>query len=143
MLILLYRNWKYEQELASLLWKVDYDDIKRKGQNGSARSVGSRVSIISLRLTALSVCSLSEHRRSITRGNREASSLSKSSIMFYLTVARILGILCDVYIFTLEQIIVLNEYCTYNKPIPKISHVKTLQNLCKMRYKTHKKTIRK
>ena len=40
-----HRNWKYEQDLASLLWKVDYDDIKRKGQNGSARSVGSRVSI--------------------------------------------------------------------------------------------------
>ena len=40
------------------------------------------------------------------------------------------GILCDFFIFTLEQIIVLNTYCTYNKPIPKISHVKTLQNLC-------------
>ena len=26
-------------------------------------------------------------------------------------------------------------YLMYNKPIPKISHVKTLQNLCKMRYK--------
>ena len=42
------------------------------------------------------------------------------------------------FIFTLEQIIVLNKYCTYNKPIPKISHVKTLQNLCKMRYKKNK-----
>ena len=31
---------------------------------------------------------------------------------------------------TLEHIIVLNKYCTYNKPIPRISHVKTLQNLC-------------
>ena len=44
----------------------------------------------------------------------------------------------DFFIFKLEQIIVLNT--SYNKPIPKISHVKTLQNLCKMRYK---KTIRK
>ena len=44
------------------------------------------------------------------------------------------------FIFTLEQIIVLNTYCTYNKPIPKISHVRTLQNLGEMRYK---KTIRK
>ena len=44
-------------------------------------------------------------------------------------------ILCDLFIFTLDQIIVLNKYCTYNKPIPKILHVKTLQNLCKMRYK--------
>ena len=40
----------------------------------------------------------------------------------------------------LEQVIVLNEYCIYNKPIPKISHVKTLQNLCNMRYNI---TIRK
>ena len=40
-----------------------------------------------------------------------------------------------VFILTLEQIIVLNKYCTYNNPIPKISHVKTLQNSCKMRYK--------
>ena len=31
---------------------------------------------------------------------------------------------------------VLNKYCTYNKPIPKILHVKTLQNLCKMRCKS-------
>ena len=37
-----------------------------------------------------------------------------------------------------EQIIVLNKYCNYNKPIPKISHVKTVQNLCKMRYKKEK-----
>ena len=44
-------------------------------------------------------------------------------------------------IFTLEQIIVLNTYCTHNKPIPKISHVKTLQDLCKM--STKKTTIRK
>ena len=51
------------------------------------------------------------------------------------------GILCDFSSSHFsEQVIVLNKYCTYNKPIPKISHVKTLQNLCKMRYK---KTIRK
>ena len=43
------------------------------------------------------------------------------------------------FIFTLEQIIILNNYCTYNKPIPKISHIKTLQNLCKVKYK---KTLR-
>ena len=45
------------------------------------------------------------------------------------------GTLCDFFIFTLEQIIVLNKYSTYNKPIPKISDVKTLQNLCKMNFK--------
>ena len=39
------------------------------------------------------------------------------------------GILCDFFILKLEQIIVLNKYCIYNKTIPKISHVKTLQNL--------------
>ena len=26
------------------------------------------------------------------------------------------GILCDFFIFTLDQIIFLNQYCTYNKP---------------------------
>ena len=52
------------------------------------------------------------------------------------------GISCDFFVFKLEQIIVLNTYCTYlyNKPIPKISHVKTLQNLCyQMKYKKMKK----
>ena len=42
------------------------------------------------------------------------------------------GILCDFFIFTLEKIIVLNVPID-NKPIPKTSHVKTLQNLCKMK----------
>lgn len=27
---ILYRNWKYEQELDSLLWKVDFRDIEIK-----------------------------------------------------------------------------------------------------------------
>ena len=31
------------------------------------------------------------------------------------------GILCDFLILKLEQIIVLNKFCTYTKPIPKIS----------------------
>ena len=34
-------------------------------------------------------------------------------------------ILCDYFILTLQKIIVLNKYCTYNKAIPKISHAKT------------------
>lgn len=29
-LLVLYRNWKYEQELDSLLWKVNYKDIQIK-----------------------------------------------------------------------------------------------------------------
>ena len=51
------------------------------------------------------------------------------------------GILCDFFIFTIEQIILLNTYCTYNKAIPKISHIKTLQNLCKMRLKKNNKKV--
>ena len=39
------------------------------------------------------------------------------------------------FILTLVQINVLNKYYTYNKPIPKISYVKTQQNLFKMRLK--------
>ena len=49
------------------------------------------------------------------------------------------GILGHLFIFILEQIIVWNKFCTYNhdnKPIPKTSHVKTLQNLCKIKLKT-------
>ena len=39
---------------------------------------------------------------------------------------------CVIWIFlTLEQIIVLNKYCSYNTPVPKISHVKTLKNCVK------------
>ena len=37
------------------------------------------------------------------------------------------GILYNFFIVTLEQIIVLDRYCTYNKPIPKISHAKTTE----------------
>ena len=45
------------------------------------------------------------------------------------------GIVCVLFNLTLKQIIVLNKYYTYNKPIPKIAHVKTLQNVSKTRYK--------
>ena len=27
-LLIVYRNWRYEQELDSLLWKIDYKDIQ-------------------------------------------------------------------------------------------------------------------
>ena len=33
------------------------------------------------------------------------------------------GILYDIFIVILEQIIVLTKLCTYNKPIPKISEL--------------------
>jgi len=32
-LLIFYRNWRYEQELDSLLWKVDYKDIQISEQN--------------------------------------------------------------------------------------------------------------
>ncbi|XP_033630930.1 receptor-type guanylate cyclase Gyc76C-like [Asterias rubens] len=41
-----YRVWKYEQELARLLWRIDYHEIKFKGQDGSTTTMGSRVSIM-------------------------------------------------------------------------------------------------
>ncbi|XP_076232200.1 guanylate cyclase 32E isoform X1 [Calliopsis andreniformis] len=36
-MLVLYRNWKYEQELDSLLWKVNYKDIQIKEQKDEAR----------------------------------------------------------------------------------------------------------
>ena len=58
------------------------------------------------------------------------------------SISSISGMLCDFFICTLEQIIVWNKYCTYNKPIPKISCDKTLQNLCKMRLQKNNKKVR-
>ncbi|XP_077980630.1 speract receptor-like [Glandiceps talaboti] len=40
----IYRNWKYEQDLASLLWKIDFKDINIKGDNALFRS-SSRMSL--------------------------------------------------------------------------------------------------
>lgn len=34
-LLVLYRNWKYEQELDSLLWKIDYKDIETREETCS------------------------------------------------------------------------------------------------------------
>ncbi|XP_067205075.1 guanylate cyclase 32E [Linepithema humile] len=36
--LILYRNWKYEQELDSLLWKVNYKDIQIKEQKDETRA---------------------------------------------------------------------------------------------------------
>ncbi|XP_030840199.1 speract receptor [Strongylocentrotus purpuratus] len=44
--ITVYRNWKYEQELASLLWKIDYADIQTKRHNGSTISAISKLSLM-------------------------------------------------------------------------------------------------
>ncbi|KAK9753768.1 Protein tyrosine and serine/threonine kinase [Popillia japonica] len=39
----LYRNWKYEQELDSLLWKVDFRDIQMS-DDSNANSIGTKIS---------------------------------------------------------------------------------------------------
>lgn len=40
--LIVYRNWKYEQELAGLIWKIDLKDLTFGGQNGNL-AAGSRV----------------------------------------------------------------------------------------------------
>lgn len=42
----LYRNWKYEQELDSLLWKVDFRDIQMS-DDSNANSIGTKISRVS------------------------------------------------------------------------------------------------
>ena len=60
------------------------------------------------------------------------------NLILILKGSRVYSYLLLLYVIysflTLEQIIVLNEY-SYNKHIPKISHIKIIQDLCKMRYK--------
>ncbi|OWF46455.1 guanylate cyclase 32E-like [Mizuhopecten yessoensis] len=55
--VLIYRNWRYEQDLASLLWKIDYKDISMRNQFGGTmnhllstnrRTMGRATSQISL-----------------------------------------------------------------------------------------------
>lgn len=45
--LVLYRNWKYEQELDSLLWKVDFKDIQinEEANSNNQGTKSSRVSI--------------------------------------------------------------------------------------------------
>ncbi|KFM67512.1 hypothetical protein X975_13988, partial [Stegodyphus mimosarum] len=47
---IMYKKWKYEQEIAGLLWKIPLQDIQRYGSNGfvsspSRTSVTSQVSL--------------------------------------------------------------------------------------------------
>lgn len=48
--LVFYRNWKYEQELDSLLWKVDYKDIQINEDSSSncQGTKNARVSLYSL-----------------------------------------------------------------------------------------------
>ena len=67
----------------------------------------------------------------LTSYKRETKELELHKTWFTIK-----GILWDCFIFTLEQIIFLNKYCTYNKPNPKYhmsKHSRTCVN--KMRYK--------
>ncbi|VEN64593.1 unnamed protein product, partial [Callosobruchus maculatus] len=40
--LVLYRNWRYEQELDSLLWKIDFKDIQMSEENSNGQSIKSR-----------------------------------------------------------------------------------------------------
>lgn len=40
--LIIYRNWKYEQELDSLLWKVDFRDIQINDET-SAQNLGTKI----------------------------------------------------------------------------------------------------
>ncbi|CAH1968124.1 unnamed protein product [Acanthoscelides obtectus] len=40
--LVLYRNWRYEQELDSLLWKIDFKDIQMSEENSNNQSMKSR-----------------------------------------------------------------------------------------------------
>lgn len=39
-LLMIYRNWRYEQELDSLLWKIDYKDIQIPDLPGASTNQG-------------------------------------------------------------------------------------------------------
>ncbi|XP_075217883.1 guanylate cyclase 32E [Lycorma delicatula] len=41
--LVLYRNWRYEQELDSLLWKVDYKDIQMNDTENNSTSLGTKI----------------------------------------------------------------------------------------------------
>lgn len=43
-LLVLYRNWKYEQELDSLLWKIDYKDIETREETYA--NAGNKLSMV-------------------------------------------------------------------------------------------------
>lgn len=60
--LIFYRNWRYEQELDSLLWKVDFRDIQINGEpnaNGLGPKV-TRVSVEDLTMNAYQVITSSE-----------------------------------------------------------------------------------
>jgi hypothetical protein len=49
-LLVLYRNWRYEQELDSLLWKVDYRDIQMNEdqQPNNGASISTKITRVTI-----------------------------------------------------------------------------------------------
>jgi hypothetical protein len=61
--LIIYRNWRYEQELDSLLWKIDYKDIQipdlpplSSGQGKASRVRKAHLSLLLLLLLVLGKC---------------------------------------------------------------------------------------
>lgn len=46
MSLVIYRNWKYEQELDSLLWKVDFRDIQIN-DDSNTQNLGTKITRVS------------------------------------------------------------------------------------------------
>lgn len=73
--LVFYRNWKYEQELDSLLWKVDYKDIEINDTENSSTS--SKISRVSNKLgehnvgTRYEIRPVSPNRETISRNARD------------------------------------------------------------------------
>jgi len=53
-LLVLYRNWQYEQELDSLLWKVDYRDIQMNEdqQPNNGASISTKITRVNITAVA-------------------------------------------------------------------------------------------
>jgi hypothetical protein len=49
-LLVLYRNWRYEQELDSLLWKVDYREIQMNEdqQPNNGASISTKITRVTI-----------------------------------------------------------------------------------------------
>lgn len=64
--LILYRNWKYEQELDSLLWKVNYKDIQIKEQKNETIGVDETPTKCNSKVRYLSAVSLSLFSRTFS-----------------------------------------------------------------------------
>lgn len=46
--LVLYRNWRYEQELDSLLWKIDFKDIQMHENDKEKENNGQKLTRVSV-----------------------------------------------------------------------------------------------